>query len=34
MAFQRSQAVVPDLLRLLCAGNLYLLIPFPPGGGQ
>ncbi len=30
MAFQRSQAVVPDLLRLLCAGNLYLLIPFHP----
>jgi hypothetical protein len=30
MAFQRSKAVVPELLRLLCAGNLYLLIPFHP----
>jgi hypothetical protein len=30
MAFQRSNAVVPDLLRLLCAGNLYLLAPFHP----
>jgi len=30
MAFQRSQAALPDLLRHLCAGNLYLLIPFHP----
>ena len=30
LAFQRSQAVVPEWLRLLCAGNLYLLIPFHP----
>ena len=27
MAFQRSQAAVPDLLRLLCAGNLWALTP-------
>ena len=30
MVFQRSQAALPDLLRHLCAGNLYLLIPFHP----
>jgi hypothetical protein len=30
MAFQRSNAVVPELLRHLCKGNLYLLIPFHP----
>jgi hypothetical protein len=30
MAFQRSQAALPDLLRHLCAGNLRLLIPFHP----
>jgi len=30
LTFQRSQAVVPELLRHLCAGNLYLLIPFHP----
>jgi hypothetical protein len=30
MAFQRSQAAVPELLRQLCAGNLWLLVPFHP----
>jgi hypothetical protein len=30
MAFQRSQAAVPELLRHLCAGNLWLLVPFHP----
>ena len=30
MAFQRSQAAVPDLLRHLCAGKLWLLVPFHP----
>ena len=29
-AFQRSQAALPDLLRLLCTGNLWLLIPYHP----
>jgi hypothetical protein len=27
MAFQRSQAALPDLLRHLCAGNLWALTP-------
>jgi len=27
MAFQRRQAALPDLLRHLCAGNLWLLVP-------
>ena len=30
MAFQRSQAAVPELLRHLCAGTLWLLVPFHP----
>ena len=30
MAFQRSQAALPDLLRHLCAGKLWLLVPFHP----
>jgi hypothetical protein len=30
LAFKCSQAAVPDLLRLLCEGNLYLLAPFHP----
>lgn len=30
LAFQRSQAALPDLLRHLCLGNLWLLIPYHP----
>ena len=30
MAFQRSQAALPELLRHLCAGKLWLLVPFHP----
>jgi hypothetical protein len=30
MAFQRSQAALPELLRRLCEGNLWLLVPFHP----